>query len=67
MDFIKNIYKSIDTEKNFMYRKNIKTRRIKMTTSKMNNCTFYYFSFQGYYFYPDYFCCNESSPKLMSL
>ena len=24
MDFIKNIYKSIDTEKNFMYRKNIK-------------------------------------------
>ena len=27
MDFIKNIYKSIDTEKNFMYRKNIKTRR----------------------------------------
>ena len=34
-----------------------------MTTSKMNNCTFYYFSFQGYYFYPDYFCCNESSPK----
>ena len=22
---------------------------------------------QGYYFYPDYFCCNESSPKLMSL
>jgi hypothetical protein len=60
MDFIKNIYKSIDTEKNFMYRK-------KMTTSKMNNCTFYYFSFQGYYFYPDYFCCNESSPKLMSL
>ena len=67
MDFIKNIYKSIDTEKNFMYRKNIKTRRNKMTTSKMNNCTFYYFSFQGYYFYPDYFCCNESSPKLMSL
>ena len=47
MDFIKNIYKSIDTEKNFLYRKNI--------------------SFQGYYFYPDYFCCNESSPKLMSL
>ena len=38
-----------------------------MTTSKMNNFTFYYFSFQGYYFYPDYFCCNESSPKLMSL
>ena len=66
MDFIKNIYKSIDTEKNFMYRKNIKGET-KMTTSKMNNCTFYYFSFQGYYFYPDYFCCNESSPKLMSL
>ncbi len=68
MDFIKNIYKSIDTEKNFMYRKNIKEQgETKMTTSKMNNCTFYYFSFQGYYFYPDYFCCNESSPKLMSL
>ena len=67
MDFIKNIYKSIDTEKNFMYRKNIKQGETKMTTSKMNNCTFYYFSFQGYYFYPDYFCCNESSPKLMSL
>lgn len=67
MDFIKNTYISIDTNKNFMYRKIIKTRRIKMTVSKMNNCTFYYFSFQGYYFYPDYFCCNESSPKLMSL
>ena len=26
MDFIKNIYKSIDTEKNFMYRKNIKNK-----------------------------------------
>jgi len=67
MNFIKNIYKSIDTTSKLMYRKNIKTRRTKMTTSKMNNCTFYYFSFQGYYFYPDYFCCNESSPKLMSL
>ena len=29
MDFIKNIYKSIDTEKIFMYRKNIKTSRNK--------------------------------------
>ena len=67
MNFIKNIYKSIDTISKLMYRKNIKIMRTKMTTSKMNNCTFYYFSFQGYYFYPDYFCCNESSPKLMSL
>lgn len=67
MDFIKNIYKSIDTEKNSCIVKTSKQGETKMTTSKMNNCTFYYFSFQGYYFYPDYFCCNESSPKLMSL
>lgn len=67
MIIIKDIYKTIDITKKIMYRKNIKTRRTKMTASKMNNCTFYYFSFQGYYYYPDYFCCNESSPELMSL
>ena len=36
MDFIKNIYKSIDTEKNFMYRKNIKTRRKRMLNRRLN-------------------------------
>lgn len=35
-----------------------------MTTSKMNNCTFYYFSFQGYYFYPDYFVAMNHRQNL---
>ena len=43
MDFIKNIYKSIDTEKKFMYRKNIKTRRSKaqrlQSTVRLTNLT----------------------------
>lgn len=48
MDFIKTSINLL-TQKNFMYRKTSKQGETKMTTSKMNNCTFYYFSFQGYY------------------
>ena len=69
MDFIKNIYKSIDTEKNFMYRKNNQNKEETKDEQqvRMNNCTFYYFSFQGYYFYPDYFVAMNHRQKLMSL
>lgn len=67
MDFKKTSINLLTQKKISCIVKTSKQGETKMTTSKMNNCTFYYFSFQGYYFYPDYFCCNESSPKLMSL